>query len=331
MQEEDSRKMLLWNKPAAAGIQERGACMPRSEGLIWITIIASMVEGVLWAAPPPPPGTLNSFTGDVSINGSSVGMRDVGHLALETGFSISTAEGMAELLLMTGGLLRLGSNSLLTREKSDLPQLHLRLGRGEVLVEVLNLAAPIILEQSRVTVSIRQPGLYGFEERRPFLLVYAGEAQIIEKGKQTVARSGFGTSSRRAHGNSAADNLVAWSKLRSRQLSAESAVSAQGYPASDAGLPAPVWSWDPWAESYTYLSASGAVVGPFGWPYYSPGYAPNAIIHAVLPSGDSRLYGPPVLSTPGYVPGAPETSPTPSSPSRVPLTAPGEPQFPTGK
>jgi hypothetical protein len=249
---------------------------------------------------------LNSFTGDVWINGAQADGSSDGRAALEAGQEIATHNGMAELLLTPGSFVRLGAGSVLQLESTQAPGVRLRLKRGRAVIEILTSQPPIVVEERDATATFQKPGLYGFDTKRGEIAVYSGEA-LVEKG--------FGVKTR----GLPADPLIAWSNLRSEQLSRESAAAAQTVTDGSG------WLWDPWARSYTWLSASGAVTGPFGWPYYSPGYVPNAIpVHR----GDSYLYGPPVIQTPGVAPAAPDyTRPAPA----VPLTAPGVPQFPNNK
>jgi hypothetical protein len=272
----------------------------------------------------PAPGVLNSFTGDVWINGTHANASSAGRATLETGQEISTHEGMAELLLTPGSFLRLGSGSILRLESLSASDVRLRLKQGRAIVEVLIPRPAIIMEQSGVMAAFQKSGLYGFDKGRGEIAVYSGEARLSRSGKQLLADQGFGVKTRRFRevrvAANSTDRVIAWSNLRSEQLSSESAASAQSA-TNGSG-----WHWDPWAGSYTWLSASGAVTGPFGWPYYSPGYVPNSIpVHR----GDSYLYGPPVIQNPGIGQSAtPDyTRPAPT----VPLTAPGVPQFPNNK
>src|ERR1019366_4931803 len=291
----------------------------------------AMPAAVITPPAPPRPGMLNSFTGEVWMNGVPAGQFSAGRATLEIGQAIKTGQGMAELLLSPGSFVRLGKQSELTLEVVSTLELRVRLGNGEALMEVLNSQTPLFLEQNGVTAVVRNPGLYDFDEKRGVMAVFAGEAQLSKGDRQIVVPKGFGVrtrSLREFQTKPRADSSVfSWSSRRSQLLSAESAASAQIYPAGTGTWHGLAWYWNPWSASYPYLSASGAVTGPFGWPYYSPSYAPNQI--PARPGGDAGLYGPPVLTSP------PPTVATPSGPvsvtPTVPLTAPGVPQFPNNK
>ncbi len=301
---------------------------------------AMLVYSIAVAAAPPSalsgrPGTLNAITGEVSINRVPVNLVSSARVTLKAGGIIRTGQGLAEILLSPGSFLRLGMASELMLETAGTSEIRAKLSSGEALVEVVDGGAAFTMEQNGVTAIVRNPGLYEFNEKRALIAVYAGEARLNKNEKQLGANAGFGIWTRRFRvfrtSPDPGGTLFSWSRSRSEQLSSESRVSAQENTGA-ARSTGPQWHWDPWSVSYTFLSASGFVTGPFGWPYFSPGYAPDYIpVHR----GDSRLYGPPVLSSPGLLGGSGAVQPL--GPERrnvtptVPLTAPGEPQFPNNK
>ncbi len=291
------------------------------------------------AAPPSArsagPGTLNAITGEVSINGVSVNPINAAPVTIEGRRRIRTGQGMAEILLNPGSFLRLGKAGELTLQTAETPEIEVRLRRGEALLEVLDPAPALRIEQNGVTTIVGNPGLYEFSQERSIVAVYAGEARVNKDGKQLMANAGFGVGTRRFRvfptNPDPSNALFSWSRIRSEQLSSESLTSAQENTGS-ARVRGPQWHWDPWSASYTFLSASGFVTGPFGWPYFSSGYAPDFIsVH----HGESWLYGPPVLSSPGLPGGSGPAQPI--EPERgkatptVPLTAPREPRFPSNR
>ena len=243
---------------------------------------------------------------------------------------------MAEILLSPGSVLRIGKSSELTlRLELGRPEIRATLLRkGEALVEILDADAALTMEQNDVTAILRNPGLYGFNEKRSLIAVYAGQARLNKDDQQLVATAGLGVETRRflvfPTRPDPGSALFLWSRSRSEQLSSESRASAQEYTGAARSF-GPQWHWDPWSASYTFLSASGFVTGPFGWPYFSPGYAPDSIpVHR----GDTWLYGPPILSNPSLPGSGSEKTVEPEQGNvtpTVPLTAPGEPRFPSNR
>jgi hypothetical protein len=237
---------------------------------------------------------------------------------------------MAELLLTPGSFLRIGNQSDLILESANSAGVRLRLLKGEALIEVLDKQPSIFVEQSGAVAAFQNPGLYTFNARRREMAVYAGEARISRNGIQRTAGADQGVKLRSFREFPVKPDppnaLWAWSNFRSKQLSGESAASAKSSGISSGEPRSSSWLWDPWAGSYTWVSASGAVTGPFGWPYYSPGYTPNSIPEH---QGDIYLYGPPVIPAPGITqPVSPDYG---RSTPTVPLTAPGVPQFPNNR
>ncbi len=303
-------------------------------------IPAILVYSIAVAAAQPSagsarPGTLNAITGEVSINGVPVNPINAAPVTIEGGRRIRTGQGMAEILLSPGSLLRLGKASELTLETAGTREITAKLSNGEALVEVLDAGAVLIMEQNGVTTIVRTPGLYEFNEKRSVIAVYAGEARLNKDDKRLLATAGVGVWTRRFRvfriSPDPGSTLFSWSRNRSEQLASESRLCAQENNGA-ARSHGPQWHWDPWSASYTFLSASGFVTGPFGWPYFSPGYAPDSIpVH----SGDSWLYGPPVLPSSSVSGGPGPAQPLERERRNVtptlPLTAPGEPQFPNNR
>lgn len=250
---------------------------------------------------------------------------------IEPGQEIRTGQGMAEILLATGSLLRLGEHSDLTLEQAAPEQVLVRLGKGEAMVEAIAVAQPgsIQVLANGARADIGKPGLYDIT--RSAIAVYAGAANVTKGGRQVVLRQGHAAKTRNLREFQTTPDtlnpLFAWSSFRSQQLSLQSASSAQTYSGDMRNWHGPAWFWTPWSSSYTYLSASGYVNGPFGWPFYAPGHSHNYI---PAYSGDSYLYGPPI--PPRSATAIPTTpmSPVTTVPT-VPLTAPGVPSFPSSR
>ncbi len=309
--------------------------LPRLDlfGLIPVIVCCSIAAK---AAPPSAgsarPGTLNAITGEVSINGAPVNPINTAPVTIDGGGRIKTGQGMAEILLSPGSFLRLGKASELTLDAAGTRGISARLQRGEALLEVLDAGAALTIEENGVTAIVQSPGLYEFDQKQSMVAVYAGQVRLNKNGRQLVATAGLGVGTRRfrVFGTSPdpGNALLSWSRSRSEQLSIESRASAQENTGSGR-LRGSQWHWDPWSASYTFLSASGFVTGPFGWPYFSPGYAPDFI---PLHRGDSWLYGAPELPNHGFRGGSgPFELERGNVRPTVPLSAPGEPQFPSNR
>ena len=286
------------------------------------------------SAAPAQPGTLNAITGEVWLNATRVNSASSSLGRLEAGGTLKTGKGMAEILLSPGSFLRLGARSEFTLENRGTLEIRGKLTQGEALLEVVEANSALAMELNGMSARPRKPGLYNVSEKRALIAVYAGESQLNKDDKQLVVDTGGGVGTRRFRvfrtSPDPGSELFAWSRSRAEQLSNESRASVQENTGA-AQLTGPQWHWDPWAASYTFLCTSGFVTGPFGWPYFSPGFTPGSI---PAHRGDSWLYGPPVLPrdvAPSGFDSSPLSHEGGSRTPAVPLTAPGEPHFPNNK
>jgi len=267
------------------------------------------LAGASVLAVSPVPGTVNYSEGQVST---------------VSGSTIRTGDGMAEILLSPGALLRLGKHS-------ELAVQPLALNKGEAMIEVLHLSdcSSVTLAQNGVVATIKKPGLYYFNRDRSTMAVYDGAVRISKGAKQITLEKGGAVKTRNLRefqtSPDSLNSLYAWSSFRSEQLSLESASVAQTYAGDARDWHKPDWYWDPWSKSYTFLFVSGHINGPFGWPFYAPGPS-----HNYIPGhhgGDPFLHAPPARQNPGP---AAIIIPPPLPPT-VPLAAPGIPQFPNNR
>jgi hypothetical protein len=306
----------------------RTNCKATGVVVLSLPILVGILPGASVLDSIPPLGLLNAVKGEVSVNGVPV---SAGRTTLAVGGVIRTGNGMAELLLNPGSFLRLGDGAELILKAAGGSDIHAKLTHGEALLEVLDPQTPIFLEQNRVIAVVRRPGLYDFDEKHAAFAVYDGEAVVSKDNRQMTLDKGLGVSAHGFHKIRTIPHpgsmLLSWSNSRSGQLSSESAASAQAWPGSPGSWSGPAWYWNAWSGSYTFLSASGFVTSPFGWPFYAPGYTHNYL--PVPRGGDSFLYGPPSIALP--IPTAPVLQGPIRAPQSVPLTAPGVPSFPNSR
>lgn len=269
--------------------------------------------GVLMAQETGPNGTINAVTGDPEVRIGPNG-------------EIRTGRGMAEILLTPGNFLRLGSRAevMITSSRSGA-----EVKKGVALLESLSSAAPITIDEGPVATILPGPGLIEFDRDHGAIIVFSGNADLRKGATRLIVPQGFEANTSRLKLQRimprAGDTLYAWASYRSEQLSSESAaVQASDVPRAELGRPS--WLKLSWADSYTFISPSGYVNSPFGWPFYAPGHSHNYI--PVPRSGDSFHYGPPVVP---LSPGLPVPQREIPGPPTVPLTAPGVPTFPNSR
>jgi hypothetical protein len=267
-------------------------------------------------------GTINAVAGDVLLNGGAI---FASGLHIGASGEISTGRGMVEVLLTPGNFLRIGNRSTVVIAFTSPEQANVRVKSGTAMLESLSSAGTISVDEGGVQSMPHAPGLFEFDQARGVVIVLYGSADLREKEGRVAVTTGCEARAASLKIEPmkprAADSLYAWASYRSEQLSSESAsVQPSDVPTSDAKRPS--WVRMPWSDSYTFISPSGYVESPFGWPFYAPGHSHNYI--PFPGSGDSYLYGAPMTprTTPfSLLKGGEISAPT------VPLTGPGVPAF----
>jgi hypothetical protein len=225
------------------------------------------------------PGSLNYVEGQVSANGAALNPQAVGHVALQPGQSLETANGYAEVLLTPGAFLRVGPNSELRMSAIGLADTRINLIRGNALVEADQVIEGAHLEVTLGSTSadIVKKGLYGFSTDPADIKVFEGKLEVIGqtksreigKGDQVpiagdnLKKSGFDVKQAKS------DALYVWSETRSRDEAAQNKLVAQnpyGYAPVGGG-----WFWDPSANYYGFWP-SAYLYSPFGFGFYGGSY-----------------------------------------------------------
>lgn len=232
------------------------------------------------------PGTLNYVEGQSEIGGEALSSKSIGSTVLQTGQSLTTEEGKAEVLLTPGVFLRVGSNSSIKMISPSLTDTEVGIAKGHAMIEVAEIhrANYIRVSEDGATTQLLKTGLYDFDQRRDQLRVFDGKAVVEDDGARVTVKGG--------HAISLADNgllksrkfdkksyeegdLYRWSSLRSSYLAEVNVDAARIYVANGWGPWGPGWwgagwYWDPWFDAYTFIPADGIFYSPFGWGFYSP-------------------------------------------------------------
>lgn len=230
------------------------------------------------------PGTVNYVEGQASIGNEMLDAQSVGSAELQTGQTLSTGNGKAEILLTPGVFLRLGANSSLRMVSPNLTNTELALNRGQAMVEVDQIYKEndIRVVQNGASARILKPGLYNFDATGQQVRVFEGRA-MVEDGDRTVTVKGGHELALNSGGKLKAtsfdkkvaesDDLYRWSSLRSNYLAEANVDAARVYVVNGwygPGWFGAGWYWSPWWGGYTFLPANGLLYSPFGWGFYSP-------------------------------------------------------------
>lgn len=234
--------------------------------------------------PPARPGTLNYVEGQVHIGKKPLGANSIGKVELDPGASLKTENGKAEILLTPGVFVRLGGSSSATMLSSSLIDTRMSLDRGEALVEVAEIHPEndLRIVEDGVSTELLKTGLYDFNENLHVVRVLTGEALVEDADRHVKVKGGHmvdlalnqPTRTRKFDKKELeAEDLYRWTSLRSGYLAEANADTAPVYSFGGFGWFGDGWYWDPWFDAYTFLPGDGIFCSPFGWGFYSPGYA----------------------------------------------------------
>ncbi len=261
--------------------------MPRSTALLSLSLATLFVPAFGQQANPARPGTLNYIEGQASLEGHTLSNQSVGHVELQPGQYIATANGKVEILLTPGVFLRLGKDSVVKMVTPDLAHTEVQLveGRASVEVDQIYKQNNILIDFKNGQTQVLKNGLYEFDATNNSVRVFDGKAIVfnsltpqanekaieVKGGKQlTLTGEAVKPVSFNKNQVAANDPLYNWSSLRSGYLGEANLSMAQSYAGRDGFSPG--WYWDQAGYDYTWLPGDGLFFSPFGYGFYSPYY-----------------------------------------------------------
>jgi len=233
-------------------------------------------------ANPAVPGSLNYVEGQVSMGTKTLDSKSIGSAELQTGQTLTTEQGKAEVLLTPGVFLRVGNNSSVKMISSSITNTEVAVDKGHAMVEVAEIHPEndIRISEDGATTRLLKTGLYDFDLRQNQLRVFDGKASVDDGGKNVTVKSGRELSlaeesslkGRKFDKKSYEEgDLYRWSSLRSAYLAEANVDAASMYTGNSWGPWGWAnWYWDPWFDAYTFIPGDGIWYSPFGWGFYSP-------------------------------------------------------------
>jgi hypothetical protein len=252
------------------------------------SFLAAILSVPAWAAAPALPGTLNYVEGQASIGREALNAKSVGSVDLQTGQTLTTETGKAEVLLTPGVFFRLGENSAATLVSPNLTRTEMALNNGEAIVEAdeMHRDNVLLIQQDGATTQLLKTGVYGFNANSGEVRVFKGEALVQDGDRQLKVKGGHELDVKNTARLKTAKfdekeyeqaDLYRFSQLRSEYLAEANWNAARTY-VGGPGWYGAGWYWDPFFTAYTWIPGSGIFWSPFGWwGFYSPfwvGYAP---------------------------------------------------------
>jgi hypothetical protein len=230
------------------------------------------------------PGTLNYVEGEATVGTQTLDAKSVGKVEVAPGHSLKTSAGKAEILLTPGVFLRLGDQSSARMISSGLLDTEVAIERGQATVEVdeMHKENNLRIVEDGKTTDLIKTGLYDFDADRQLVRVLDGKAFVEDGDRRIKVKRGHevdlaGSEPLRAtkfdKQVTEEGDLYRWTSLRSSYLAEANADAAQMYFGGGYGWFGDGWYWDPWFDAFTFLPGDGIFYSPFGWGFYSPGFA----------------------------------------------------------
>ncbi len=246
-------------------------------------ILAAILSAPAWGATPALPGTLNYVEGQAAVGTDVLNAKSVGSVSLQSGQTLTTETGKAEILLTPGVFFRVGDNSSATLVSPSLTNTEVSLTKGQAMVEVAEIYKDNLLrvQEDGATTQLLKDGLYGFDATNGNVRVFKGEA-LVQDGDQNIKVKGGHELDVNNTGRLKAtkfnkspyeeSDLYRFSNLRSQYLAEANANAAGLYLGGGPGWYGAGWYWDPPFWAYTWIPGDGMFYSPFGWGFYSPGF-----------------------------------------------------------
>jgi hypothetical protein len=258
--------------------------MKATMGLFLAVVLSVPLWGDTHGTNTALPGTLNYVEGQASLGTQTLNSKSIGSAELQTGQTLSTDDGKAEILLTPGVFLRLDSHSSATMISPNLTDTQVEIRRGQAMVEVAQLYKQNdirILENGSIT-QLEKPGLYGFDAGQNQVRVFDGKALVRDGDHQVTVKGGHQVTLDSSVAFKAqkfdkkqyeAGDLYRFSSLRSSYLAEANMDAARIYGNGygyGPGWYGAGWYWDPWFSAYTFIPGDGIFYSPFGFGFYSP-------------------------------------------------------------
>jgi uncharacterized protein YaiE (UPF0345 family) len=255
---------------------------------------------------------VNYLEGQASMGGQALNQNSVGSAIVPLGQTLATQAGKAEMLLTPGALLRVNDNSAVRMDSSNVGNIEVTVQAGRAMVEADQVLKDerLMVHMGPATTRVMTDGLYDFDAATGQMRVFKGRAEVTENNKTYTVQGGHdfevNAATLKARGfdkSKYEDNFYRWSSLRSSYLAEANADAARGFANGAYGYPPnyayandPSWFWDPYFSAYTWLPWDGYFFSPFGYGFYSPGFAFVAPFYGYGFGGGYHHFGP------GYAP-----------------------------
>ena len=239
-------------------------------------------------------GVVSYVIGKVMVGDEIVKPSETKFTEVKENAILRTEDGRAEVLLISGTILRTGDNSSFKMLTTRLIDTRLELLTGTHIVEVTEILKDnnLTLAVKDATVVITKRGLYRFDVDQSRIKVFEGVLGVTVNGQSTLLGAGkmmdTATASVAKFDKEDTDAMDHWAKRRAELVAMANASSAKRQ--HDYGCPpnsnfAAVnnststnpcsnacgsWQYNPWYHMITWVPCGSNIYSPYGYRYWSP-------------------------------------------------------------
>jgi hypothetical protein len=224
-------------------------------------------------------GLINYLQGTALLDGAAVEVKPTRFVTVARGSELRTGDGLVEVLLGPGAVLRMGENSAFKMLSSDLADTRVELVAGSMIVERAEASKEnfLTLVYKDSSIDLAKNGVYRVDSAPARLMVYDGEAKVHRDGQtQSVKKAKLlaleGVAVAEKFDTKNDDALFRWARRRAEYLavanvSAARSMGQMGFsPTSSQG-----WVFNPFFGTFTYLPMNGVYDSFWGYRYWSMG------------------------------------------------------------
>lgn len=225
-------------------------------------------------------GMVHYTEGRVYVAGQPVQRKFAEFPTIRPGEELRTEAGRAEVLLTPGAFLRVGDDSSVRMQSTELSDTRIQVLSGSVIVECDELLKDnaITLVSEGTDIRLQKHGLYRLDTNPARIRVFDGSAVIqadsailtVKRGKELILKSLVAEKFEAKRG----DTFDIWSKDRSSTVAMASVRAAQSLRDARLSWKANGWLFNSSLDTFTFVPRTGIVYSPFGWGFWSPAMAP---------------------------------------------------------
>jgi hypothetical protein len=279
-------------------------------------------------------GLVNHTLGDVFIDEKPAVSKLTDFPQVNSGQTLHTTLGRAEVLLTPGAILRIAENTRVRMISNALDKVRFELLSGSAIIEVSEVteSEAISMTVAGANIEFAKRGLFRVDFEPARIRVHDGSAVVDSGGNSTTVKEGrqldlTGVAVARKFNKETGDAFHRWAGRRAGYMAMANISAAKSVRDMGASWRHSGWMFNPYFGSFTYIPYGSIYHSPFGWAYYSPNRVDD-LYYRPAPMPSRPMYEPSFgggmrgrSDMGGHSSGNVYSGPPPSAPSSAPAPA----------